>query len=193
MSDSLDENMGLYLIVGLVISLVIFVFVIKAVTKRIRKRAQYELPNFKKLSVEEVALLWTKRAFVSTIAARVISNWALVIGLALMGIAYFLSNPIVGFPGLLIAVLIPIIGDIAFAKKPFPIDAFDNSFIQKVMKHWEDNKTAIVDKALLDLEVQEYLQRFPEFFQSMIIRNARSSQNSPISRREQALGGGVGN
>ena len=191
--DSLTGSVYFYEIIGLVLFLIITAFTIRIITKTIRKRAQDELPDFKKYSVQEVALLWTKRAFVATIASRVISNWSLMIGFAIMGISYLLSNPLVGLPGLVIALVFPLIGDSIFDKRPFPVDAFDIDFQKKLAKHWDSNKQKIVDEALKDPEVQEYLRKFPKFFQTRIIKNARSIQNAPISRRDQAISGGIGN
>ena len=182
----------IFVIVGIVV-LAICIFVIWVINKSIRKRAQYELPNYKKLSVEEVALLWTKRAFVASIASRVISNWSLIIGFAIMGVSYLLSNPLIGIPGLVFALVIPMVGDLIFYKKPFPIDAFDNEFQKKLQTYWGANKNKIVDEALKDSAVREYLNRFPKFFQARIIRNARSIQNTPISRRDQGINGSIGN
>ena len=193
MLDSLTGSVYFYEIIGLVLFLIITAFTIRIITKTIRKRAQDELPDFKKYSVQEVALLWTKRAFVATIASRVISNWSLMIGFAIMGISYLLSNPLVGLPGLVIALVFPLIGDSIFDKRPFPVDAFDIDFQKKLAKHWDSNKQKIVDEALKDPEVQEYLRKFPKFFQTRIIKNARSIQNAPISRRDQAISGGIGN
>jgi predicted NBD/HSP70 family sugar kinase len=191
--DSLTGSVYFYEIIGLLLFLIISAFTIRIITKIIRKRAQDELPDYKKYNVQEVALLWTKRAFVATIASRVISNWSLMIGFAIMGISYLLSNPLVGLPGLVIALVFPLIGDSIFDKRPFPVDAFDIDFQKKLAKHWGSNKQKIVDEALKDPEVQEYLRKFPKFFQTRIIKNARSIQNAPISRRDQSIGGGTGN
>jgi hypothetical protein len=191
--DSLTGSVFFYEIIGLVLFLIITAFTVRIITKTIRKRAQYELPEYKKYKVEEVALLWTKRAFVATVASRVISNWSLMIGFAIMGISYLLSNPLLGLPGLVIALVFPLIGDSIFGKRPFPVDAFDSEFQKKLQEYWRANKNKLVDEALKDSGVREYLNRFPKFFQTRIIKNARSTQNSPISKSDQGISGAIGN